>query len=227
VLWSLLNPLLMMLVFTVVFTFFMPSQIDKYPVYILAGLLPWNFLSTSMMGATTSIVHNGPLISRVHFPRDILPISVVLTSLINFLLALLPLFALILFYRVPVSLSLVSLPGVILVQCAFNLGLGLFFAALNVRFRDTQAIVEVLTLAWFFMTPIIYPLDLIRHAPLRFLVQVANPMASLVVNYRAILYSGRLPDIQLLLITTTEALALLAFGYWFFHKSSPSFVEDL
>jgi lipopolysaccharide transport system permease protein len=227
VLWSLLSPLLIMLVFTVVFTFFIPSQIEKYPVYILAGLLPWNFLTGSIAGSVVSIVHNGPLISRVYFPRDILPIAVVLANLVNFLMALGLLFGLMVIYRVPVGLALLALPMVILIQCGFNLGLGLFLAALNVHFRDTQAIVEVLTLGWLFLTPIIYPIELIQNATVRLALQLLNPMAALVVSYRAILYSNRLPDARLLLITTAEVLLLLAFGYWFFHKNSPSFVEEL
>ena len=227
VLWSLFSPLLMMLVFTVVFTFFMPSQIGKYPVYILAGLLPWNFFTGSIIGAMVSIVQNGPLISRVYFPRDILPIAVVLSNLVNFLLALTLLFALMLLYRVPIGFSLLGLPLVILVQCFFNLGVGLFLAALNVHFRDTQAIMDVLILAWFFVTPIIYPIDLIQNPTLRLLVQIVNPMAALVVSYREVLYAGQWPDPRLLLMTSTEVLILLGLGYWFFHKNSPSFVEQL
>jgi ABC-type polysaccharide/polyol phosphate export permease len=227
VLWSLLNPLLMMLVFTLVFTFLMPSQIEKYPVYILAGLLPWTFLTGSIASATASIVHNGPLISRVYFPRDILPIAAILAHLVNFLLALALLFTIMFVYGVSLEASLAFLPVLILIQCLFSLGVGLFLAALNVHFRDTQATVEVLTLAWFFATPIIYPIDLIRNAELRWVVQVLNPMASLIVHYRAILYAGRWPDFSIVLITTVEAVLVLALGYWFFHKASPSFVEEL
>jgi ABC-type polysaccharide/polyol phosphate export permease len=130
-------------------------------------------------------------------------------------------------YRVWPGGSLLFLPVVILVQCLFNLGLGLFLAALNVRFRDTQAIMEVLTLAWFFVTPIIYPIDVIQNELLRFLLQVVNPMAALVTSYRAILYSGQMPDVQIFLITLAEVLVVLIFGYWFFQRLSPSFVEEL
>ena len=226
VLWSLLNPLLMMLVFTVVFTFFMPSQIEKYPVYILAGLLPWNFFTGSIIGATVSIVHNGPLISRVYFPRDILPISAVLSNLVNFLLAFLLLFAMIVIYHIPVGFSLLSLPMVILIQCLFNLGVGLILAALNVHYRDTQAIMDVLILAWFFVTPILYSIERMRPTT-RPLLLLLNPVAALVVSYREILYLGRWPDPRLLLTTSAEVLVLLAVAYWFFHKNSPAFVEQL
>jgi len=227
VLWSLFTPLLMMIVFTVVFTFFMPSAIERYPVYILAGLLPWNFLTSSLAASVTSIIHNGPLISRVYFPRDILPVSVVLSNLVNFLPALALLFVMMLVYRSPLGWALLLLPVVIALQGLFNLGVGMFIAALNVRFRDTQALMDVLILAWFFMTPIIYPIDLVRNATLRLLLELVNPMASLVVAYRAVLYAGQLPDLRLLLFTFAEVLLVLALGYWFFQKSSPTFVEDL
>jgi ABC-type polysaccharide/polyol phosphate export permease len=227
VLWSLLHPLLMMAVFTVLFTFFWPSGIDKYPIYILAGLLPWNFFSGATLGAVASIVNNAPLISRVYFPRDILPISTVLSNLVNFLLALLLLLGLALVYRIPLGASLVFLPVVIFIQCLFSLGLGLFLSALNVHFRDTQQIMEVLILAWFFLTPVLYPIDLIQNLDLRLALKVANPIASLVVAYRDILYAGRMPELTSLLITTAEVLGLLVFGYWFFHKTSPSFAEEL
>jgi len=227
VLWSLLNPLLMMGVFTLVFTFFMPSQIEKYPLYILTGLLPWNFFIASLAGTVVSILQNGPLVSRVYFPREILPLSVVLSNLINFLLALSLLFVIMLVSGVRPGLSLLLLPGVILIQLLFSLGLGLFLAALNVQLRDTQAAVEVLTLAWFFVTPIIYPIDVIRSASLRLLLQVVNPMASLIVSYRSILYAGQMPDLRMLLITSAEVALLLVVGYWFFRRASPTFAEEL
>ncbi len=225
--WSLLSPLLMMAVFTLIFAFLVPGSIDKYPVYILAGLLPWNFFSGATMGAVGSIVANGHLISRVYFPREILPLSIVLSNLVNFLLALGVLFALALLYQVPLGGSLLFLPFVILIQTLFSMGLGLFLSALNVLFRDTQQIMEVLLLAWFFLTPILYPLERLPGAALQQAWLAVNPMASLVVGYRTILYAGGMPDWRALGVTTLESAALLALGYWFFSKSSPNFVEEL
>jgi len=227
ILWTLLNPLLMTVVYTLVFAFLFRNAIEKFPVFFMASLLPWNFFVGATLGCVASIVGNGHLISRVYFPRDILPFSIVLSNLINFLLALIVLFALTLVYRIPVRASLFFLPVVILIQCLFSLGLGMFLAALNVHFRDTQQVVEVLLQSLFFLTPIIYPLDFIRNPTVQLLVRVVNPLASLIVSYRDIIYSARLPDMQFLAITTAEALLLLVFGYWFFHKNSPSFVEQL
>lgn len=227
VIWSLLSPLLMMLVLSLVFTFLVPSGIARYPVHVLVALLPWTFFSGATLGAVNSVVANGPLISRVYFPREILPVSSVLSNLVNFLLALLLLFVIVLVSRIPLGLSLLFLPVVILIQCLFSVGLGLFLSALNVFFRDTQQIMDVLMLAWFFLTPIIYPIDLISNQALRWSILIVNPMASLVVSYRDILYAGGMPDLSLLGITTFECIALLALGYWFFAKHSPNFVEEL
>lgn len=227
VLWSLFNPLLMTAVYTLVFTFLFRNSIAHFPIFFLAGLLPWNFFVGATLGSVGSIAGNGHLISRVYFPRDILPLAVVLANLVNFLLAFIILFALALVYRLPLNLSLFALPVVILLQCGFCFGLGLFLAALNVHFRDTQQVVEVLVQAWFFVTPIIYPIEFIKTVELRVIVEALNPMAALIGGYRAILYAGQFPDWRVLEVTALEVLVLLVFGYWFFHKNSANFVEQL
>ena len=227
VLWSLFNPLLITVVYTLVFTFIFPATIEKFPVFFLAGLLPWNFFVWATLGCTGAIVGNGHLISRVYFPRDILPLSIVLSNLVYFLLALAVLLGLTATYRTPLSAAFFFLPVVVLIQCILSLGTGLFLAALNVHFRDTQQVVEVLIQALFFLTPIIYPLEFVQSTPVRLAIQLINPMASLIVSYRDVIYAASLPNLSLLAITTAEALLLLAFGYWFFHKNSPSFVEQL
>lgn len=224
--WSLFNPLLMMLVFWVVFTF-MRQDIQRFPIYLLAGLLPWNFFSGSILTATIAITGNGPLIGRVYFPREILPISNILSNGVHFLLALIPFFAILLAYRSPVGISVFWLPIVLTVQVLFTLGMGFFLSSVNVYFRDTQQVVDVINQAWFFMTPIIYSLDLITNPALRQLVLIVNPMASLITNYRYILYSGVQPDLKLLAITTAEALIVLLIGLAVFKRLSPAFAEEI
>ncbi len=227
VLWSLFNPLLITVVYTLVFTFLFPNAMEKFPVFFLAGLLPWSFFNWATLSCTTSIIANGHLISRVYFPRDILPLSMVLSNLVNFLLALIPLLGVALAFRLPLRLPLLMLPVLILIQCLLSLGIGLFLAALNVHFRDTQQVVEVLLQAMFFLTPIIYPLEFIQDSQAQLMMRVLNPLTSLVTSYQDIIYAGRWPEPTFLAITTIEALVLLAFGYWFFHKNSPYFVEQL
>ena len=227
IVWSFFNPLLMTLVYTVVFTFMLrDSGILKYPVYILAGLLPWNFFNLAALGAISVVTANGHLIGRLYFPREILPISVVASNTVNFLIALVLLFIFILIYQVPLTLYALWLPVIIVIQIILSIGVGLFLSAIHVFFRDTQQIMEVLLLAWFFVTPILYPLERIRPVTRPF-VLLLNPLAALIVNYRNILYQGAPPDLGVLAVTCAEALLALTLGFAVFRRLSPSFAEEL
>lgn len=227
VVWSLFAPLLMMLVFTAVFTFIMPNGIPKFPVFLLSGLLPWNFFNGAVLGAASAVVGNGHLVNRVYFPREILPLATVLSNAINFLIALVMLFAFIGVFGVSLSWSVLWLPALILVQLAFTAGLGLLLAAVNVYFRDTQAILGVLMLAWFFLTPVVYTVDNIANPTIKQALLTLNPMAALVVNYRQILYSGAPLDMGLLAITAAEAALVLLVGLLVFRRLSPAFAEEI
>ena len=159
ILWSLLNPLLMTIVFTVVFTLLLRNDTPNYPVFFMCGYLPWSFLSESVMGGTNSIVGNAHLIKKVYFPREVLPLSDVLSGLVNFLLALIVLFGMLLVFRVGLTASVLLLPVIIVAQVLFTLGLVFFLSTANVFYRDTQHIMQVVMQAWFFLTPIFYPID--------------------------------------------------------------------
>jgi len=226
IVWTLFGPLLMTLVYSLVFTFLAPNGIAKYPVFILSGLLPWTFFTSTIAGATASISGNGHLINRVYFPREVLPVANLLSNAVNFGVALVLLFGFIVVYRVPVGVTLLWLPVVVGVQVMLMLGLGLLLGAINVYLRDTQQLVDVGLLAWFFLTPIIYTLD--RFSPgLQLMLQVLNPMASLVTAYRSILYSGGAPDLTLLGVTALQAALVLVVGALVFRRLSPSFAEEV
>jgi ABC-type polysaccharide/polyol phosphate export permease len=237
-LWSLLNPLAMMVVFTIVFTVLLPNySMPDYPVFFLSALLPWNFLTGGLVTGTSSVLSNAPLVRKVYFPREVLPISSVLANLVNFLLALVPLLLMVIIMGRPLTIWLpVFLPMVILAQTAFILGLSLLLSAVNVFYRDTQMILEVLTLAWFFVTPIFWPLDVIRDrwvtvfgARLNAFVWLnrLNPMASLAAAYRDVLYFGRPIGLDFFARTVVTCLVILVVGYYVFHRLSPRFGEEL
>jgi ABC-type polysaccharide/polyol phosphate export permease len=237
-LWSLLNPLGMMIVFGIVFTVLLTDYSKAYyPVYLLSALLPWNFLVGGLTTGTASVLNNTPLVRKVYFPREVLPISAVLAQLVNFLLALIPLFLLMLIMGLPFTRWIVLyLPLVLLAQVAFVTGLALLLSSINVFYRDTQMILEVLTLAWFFLTPIFWPIDLIKDTWVTVLgfelnayvwLNRLNPMASLAAAYRDILYSGSPVGLDFFARTLVTCLAVLALGYWVFARLSPRFGEEL
>jgi ABC-type polysaccharide/polyol phosphate export permease len=235
--WSWLNPLLMMLVFTVVFGVINPGSQDikHYPVFFLAGILPWNFFSASVVGATASIVGSSYLIKKVYFPREVLPLATIFSNMINFLIALPVLFGVALVSGVRLTPWTLFVPVVILVQVIFSVGIGLMLATLNVYYRDTQIIMEVLMLAWFFVTPIFWDARVMPETkvllgiawPVQRLVYILNPMASIIASYRDTLYWGTQPALDFFARSAATAVIILIMGYLVFHRFSSSFAEEL
>lgn len=242
ILWSLFNPLLMTLVFTVVFNVMTPYSnvaIEKFPVFVLCAILPWNFFSSSVIGSIRSIVDNAPLVNKVYFPREILPISVVLANMVNFLIALLVLFILIVLFQIPLTKWVLLLPAVMAVQLVFTIGFSMIMATANVFYRDTQIIMEVLMLAWFFVTPIFYSGQILPrnyelgglHFDVFRWVNILNPMASIIANYRTILYGsgngGSAPEPYFFVRTMLTSLVVLAIGAFIFYRYSQTFGEEV
>lgn len=225
-LWSLVNPLLMMGVFTVLFKYLLKSPIPNFPVFIIVGLLPWNFCTTAVSGAVVSITGQSALIKKVYFPREAIPIALVIANLINFLLALPAMIAIMLVLNAHLQPVALLFPAIVLIQTIFLLGLALFLSSLNVFFRDTQVIMDVLLLAWFFLTPVFYRLGDVVPQYAR-LVRWLNPMASLIDFYRDIFYLGGMPGLDALVRTLVTALLVLLVGYLFFLRLSPRFGEEV
>lgn len=234
--WSWLSPLLMMIVYTVFFTVFLRNaDIRDYPIFLLCGTLPWGFFADSIMQATGSIVGNASLIKKVYFPREVLPISIVLSNLVNFLIALPVLFILALVLGAPLSWWILLLPITILIQTAFALGLAFLLATLNVLYRDTQHILGVIMHAWFFLTPVFYPITTVPEEAtllgITFNAQLwlrrLNPMASIIASYRDLLYWGTPTGLDFLLRTSIQVLIVLVFGYVVFLRHSSRFGEEI
>ena len=234
--WSLLNPLGMMLVFTFVFTVISPnSQIDNFPIFFLCGFLPWQYFSNGVMVSMNSIVGNSNLVKKVYFPREALPISSVLAALVNFLLALVVLFGALIVTRTPLSPYIWLLPVVILMQTCFILGIVFVLSTLNVFYRDTMMIMDVVMQAWFFLTPVFYPISILPSSyeilgitvNVRRLMYILNPMASFVAAYRDLLYFGYRTNLDFFLRTAATSLIVLAFGYWFFLRFRHRFGEEV
>lgn len=237
--WSLFNPLLTMLVFTFVFAFILkivppPNTVGKtnFPIFLLAALLPWNFFSTSIGSAVGSIVFNSNLIRKVYFPREILPLSIVLANLVNFCLELVVLFSFLIFFGYPFFVYLPFLIIIIFVQLVFTAGVSLIFAFLNVYFRDVQHFVGIILMIWFYANPIIY--DFNQHVgaqavkyPLLAFVYKLNPQADLILSFRDVLYFCKIPDFKVLGYATVASFATLFVAYYLFKRYDPSFAEEV
>jgi lipopolysaccharide transport system permease protein len=234
--WSLLNPILMMLVFTVVYTVMLgQSNRRDYAAFILCGLLPWNFFSGSVMGGVGSVVNNGYLIKKVYFPRAVLPISIMFSNLVNFLIALPVYFVLAWLLGVQFTPYVLFLPVVVLVEIIFILGVSLLLSAVNVFYRDVQQIMEVLILAWFFMTPVIWDANALPASrmvlgidvPVLRLTYILNPMASIISTYRDILYYGRPIGWDFFLRTVITVVIALVIGFFVFNRLKGRFAEEV
>ena len=225
-LWSLANPLLMMVVFTIVFTKLFIMSRENFPLFLLSGQLAWGWCTTSVMGGVFSITGNAHLIKKVYFPRELLPLSVVLSNGVNFVLTLIPLFALAIASDRPPDWLVLLLPVVMAIQLVFLTGLALFFGCLNVYFRDTEPIMEVLILAWLFLTPIFYSLEDFNSPNTR-LLYILNPMASIISTYRLIFYYQAPPDPLFVVRMGAQAAVVFLIGYWFFRRHAADFGEEV
>lgn len=242
VLWSLLHPLLMMAVYTILFTILIPNEgVEKYPVFILVALIPWQFHTGTLNSSAQSITGNAAIIKKVYFPRILLPAATMLSNLVNFLLASLILLVLLYAFGVGLTIHALWVPLILLTQMLFLLGLSLIVATLQAFYRDTAMILEVGLLAWFFLTPIFYPFErfsreavfwgLTFDAPR--LMRWVNPMASIVDSYRTVLWGtvgGDGPasmDLLALLRTFITAVLVFIIGYTIFSRSEHLFGEKL
>jgi len=234
--WSWVNPLMMMVVYTVVFNILAGrSNLPNYPVFILCALLPWNFFASAISQSTNSIVDAAPLVKKVYFPREVLPISAVLSNMVHFLISLPVFFLLALALGNPVTPWALMFPVTLLIQVMFTVGVGFITATLNVFYRDTRLIMDVLLLAWFFLTPIFYPLTTVPEQYALWGVPInvrawllrLNPMASIISSYRDLLYWGTSTAWDFLLRTAVTSLIVLVIGYLIFLRYSPRFGEEV
>lgn len=235
--WSWMNPMLMMTVFTVVFTVMSrgPASLPHFHAFVLVGILAWNAFSTAVLGAADSVVANAALVRKVYFPREVLPLAVVLSSMINFLISLPIYFAIAWLSGLRPTPWLALLPLPLLAHGMFTAGVALVVAALNVFYRDTGHILQVLMLAWFFLTPIFYPISILPRSKVILGVTVdvwlwtrrLNPMASIIASYHDLLYYGTYTAPDFLLRTLLTAALALAAGYAVFRRLSPRFAEEI
>lgn len=225
VLWTFLNPLLMLAVYAFVFPYILRVNVDNYTIFMIVALIPWNFFTTAIQSGTGSVVANGNILKKVYFPREIIPISITTSQLVNFLITCIIMAVFIIFSGVGFSVHALLFPLLILIQYILILGLTFILSALTVFVRDIDHFVSVILMLGFYATPIVYQGEML---PKKFQIFLKlNPMAQLVEAYRSILYYHRLPDMTMLVIWGLGSVALLVVGYLIFKKLEKSFVEEL
>lgn len=221
-LWALLNPMLLMIVMSVVFSTLMAGAIHHYAVFILSALVPWMFFSQSLTYAVESIVGNADLIKKVAVPKVVFPIAAVLSNIINLLLSLIPLALIVLILGHPFYWTWLLLPIYIVALAVFTLGCSLFFATANVYYRDVSHIVQIVMNIWFYLTPIIYTIDQFP-AKFRWIFKF-NPIIFVLNDFRLSVYWGMLPTPYSVFASFICAGLAFAVGYAFFKKHQSEFV---
>ena len=221
-LWALLNPALMMVVLTIVFSTILRFNIPHYAIFLLSVLLPWTFFSQSLSYGVECIVSNGELIKKVAIPKLVFPVAAVVANSINLLLSLIPMALVVLAMGHPFYGTWLYLPVPMSALILFTLGLTCFFAAANVFYRDISHILQVVLSAWFYFTPIIYALDFVPPN-MRWLFKL-NPIIYVINGFRLAIYYGQLPRWQSIVASFICGLTALLVGFAFFRKYQDEFV---
>lgn len=223
--WAVMQPVMAMTVFSLVFGRLagMPSDGLPYPLFAYCGLLPWQLFAYSLTESSNSLVANQNLLTKVYFPRLVIPISVVLASLVDFGIAGVILALLMVYYGTALTQAVFMLPWFVLMAVGLSLGVGLWLSALNVRYRDVRYVVPFLTQFWLFATPVVYPASLV---PARWQALYGlNPMAGVVEGFRWALLGTRPPSGALLLVSVGVTVLLLVTGALYFRRTEATFAD--
>jgi ABC-type polysaccharide/polyol phosphate export permease len=220
--WVLLNPLFQLLIYSFVFSiiFRFPTNNIPYPIFLFVGLLPWIYFQTSLSAATLSLVDNADLLRKINFPREILPYSVVLSKTVDFFFAFLLLLIFMLVCKIPIQISIVWALPLFFVQMILMTGFSLLFSTLNLFYRDTQYLINLLLLIWLYLTPVVYPLSLV---PVKYVfIYKLNPMVGIIESYRSSLFN--LPfDIGTIAWSGFSSLIMFIIGFTIFKKAEKVF----
>lgn len=225
VLWSFLNPLLTVLVYAIVFPYIMRVQVPNYLIFLIVAIIPWNFFTTCITTGCNCVWLNGGIIKKVYFPREILPVSVILAGLINFLISCVIILLFLIFGGVGVSIQLLWLPLIAIIQSLLSLGLLFILSAINVYVRDVEYVVVFVVNLLFYGTPILYTVDMFPKN-VAWLLNI-NPLAHLISAYRSIFYYQTVPNFWSLLYLTVVSLVVLLIGYSVFRKLEKGFAEEV
>lgn len=225
VLWSFVNPLLSVLVYAIVFPYIMRVQTPNYLLFLISGIIPYNWFTTVVSQSSGIFVYNSNIIKKVYFPREILPISAVTSGLVNFLISCIIILLFAIFGGVGIGWHLVFLPFLALIQYVFTLGVSFILSALNVYIRDVEYIVSFVLQMLFYATPILYTVDMF-HGWILWIFRI-NPMTHLINAYRDIFYVHQVPRLGTLSILFVICIVFLIISYKIFKKMEKGFAEEL
>jgi lipopolysaccharide transport system permease protein len=223
--WSILNPLIMTVVYTIVFSYYLRIDIPNYAAFLICGLLPWNWFSEAIASGTNCLVDRSGFVRDAIFPLEVLPITVVGSAMMNYVFSLPVLVVILLAYKVTFGWPLIVLPVIMVVQFLFSLGLTFFLGMLNVFFRDLRYIVQLTLMAVFFLTPIFYDFSIV---PERFrIILKLNPMTHIINGYRQIWFYDGWPFWDNIGYVFILSMVLIVLGSWAFESRRESFAEYL
>ena len=219
--WTMLNPLGMMIVLSIVFSQVFRVTIKDYPAFVLSGLIAWTFFSQASSAAISVLVWGGDLMQRIYIPRSAFAISAIGTGLINLLLSLVPLIVVMVVIGTPLHMTILLAPIAMVLLGLYSLGVGLLISTIGIYFADVVEMYAIVVMAWFYITPILYTLDLLP-ANLQGWLQL-NPMVTLVELFRSLVFYGKIPSLENWLISIGIALGMFLIGWLVFTGKSDEF----
>jgi len=223
--WAVLQPLVLMLMFTFIFSMLLkvPSDDLPYPIFSYCAVLPWTLFSGSLTRAIPSLEANAALIKKIYFPRELFSISSVLAALFDFSIGAIILIGMMFYYHISFSVNMLYVVPILIIQIIFTLGICFLFSALNVYYRDIKLGLPLLVQLWMYASPIIYPFSMVPERLMTF--YMLNPMAGIMINYRNVLVKGLPPDFYYLGIAAAGSIILFALGYFYFKRIEMTFAD--
>ncbi|MBQ9024287.1 MAG: ABC transporter permease [Bacilli bacterium] len=225
ILWSFISPLLMVLVYAIVFPYILRVKQENYFIFIIVAIIPWTFFTNVITQGTTAILSNANIIKKVYFPREILPISVATSGLINFFISCIIIFIFVIFSGIGLSKYVLLLPVIALIQYFLSLGLIFITSSINIYMRDMEYIIAFIMQILFYATPIIYSIDMFPEK-YRWILNI-NPLAAIMASYRDILFYKQMPNLTSLGVVTLISFLVLIIGYVIFRNLEKGFAEEV